>query len=115
MVGVGNGLILDYLMYQSGRVPRGMAMLGLMAGPLVCLSGIAVVTTPVTPEWKRLPQPGGVCAVYRIRTKLAAGLRVVSYAGARGPVRGGTPCRAASRDERSRRYAMNLNKGTNKP
>ena len=32
VVGVGNGLILGYLMYRSGRVPRGMAMLGLVAG-----------------------------------------------------------------------------------
>jgi hypothetical protein len=43
VVGVGNGLILGYLMYQSRLVPRGMAMLGLIGGPLICLSGIAVV------------------------------------------------------------------------
>ena len=43
MVGVGNGLILGYLMYTSRLVPRGMAMLGLVGGPLICLSGIAVV------------------------------------------------------------------------
>jgi Domain of unknown function (DUF4386) len=43
IVGVGNGLILGYLMYQSRLVPRRMAMLGLIGGPLICLSGIAVV------------------------------------------------------------------------
>ena len=43
VVGVGNGLILGYLMYQSRLVPRGMAMLGLVGGPLICASGIAVV------------------------------------------------------------------------
>ena len=43
VVGVGNGLILGYLMYRSGLVPRGMAMLGLVGGPLICLSGIAVL------------------------------------------------------------------------
>ena len=43
IVGVGNGLILGYLMYQSRLVPRGMAMLGLIGGPLILLSGIAVV------------------------------------------------------------------------
>jgi len=43
VVGVGNGLILGYLMYRSGLVPRGMAMLGLVGGPLICASGIAVV------------------------------------------------------------------------
>ena len=43
VVGVGNGLILGYLMYRSGLVPRQMAMLGLVGGPLVCLSGAAIV------------------------------------------------------------------------
>src|SRR5262245_29986837 len=43
VVGIGNGLILGYLMYSSGLVPRRMAMLGLVGGPLVCLSGIAVL------------------------------------------------------------------------
>ena len=43
VVGIGNGLLLGYLMYQSARVPRRMAMLGLIGGPLICLSGIAVL------------------------------------------------------------------------
>jgi hypothetical protein len=43
VVGFGNGLILGYLMYRSGLVPRGMAMLGLIAGPLIILSGIGVL------------------------------------------------------------------------
>jgi hypothetical protein len=43
VAGIGNGLILGYLMYQSRLVPRGMAVLGLIGGPLICLSGIAVV------------------------------------------------------------------------
>ncbi len=43
VVGVGNGLILGYLMYRSGLMPQGLAVLGLVGGPLVCISGIAVV------------------------------------------------------------------------
>jgi Domain of unknown function (DUF4386) len=43
IVGVGNGLILGYLMYRSGLVPRRMAMLGLIGGPLICISGILVL------------------------------------------------------------------------
>jgi hypothetical protein len=43
VVGVGNGLLLGYLMYRSGLVPRPMALLGLAGGPLVCASGIAVL------------------------------------------------------------------------
>ncbi len=42
-VGVGNGLILGYLMYRTGLVPRGMAMLGLIGGPLIVLSGLGVL------------------------------------------------------------------------
>jgi hypothetical protein len=38
VVGFGNGLMLGYLMYRSGLVPRGMAMLGLIGGPLLILS-----------------------------------------------------------------------------
>ena len=43
VVGVGNGLILGYLMYRSALVPRGMAVLGLVAGSLIIASGIAVI------------------------------------------------------------------------
>jgi hypothetical protein len=43
VVGIGNGLILGYLMYRSGLVPRRMAVLGIVGGPLICISGIAVV------------------------------------------------------------------------
>ena len=34
----GNGLILGYLMYKSGLVPRRMAWLGLIGGPLLLIS-----------------------------------------------------------------------------
>jgi hypothetical protein len=43
VVGVGNGLTLGYLMYRSGLVPRPLAALGLIGGPLVCASGAAVL------------------------------------------------------------------------
>ena len=43
VVGLGNGLLLGYLMYRSGLVPPRMALLGLIGGPLVCASGIAVL------------------------------------------------------------------------
>jgi hypothetical protein len=41
--GLANGVILGYLMYRSRLVPRGMAMLGLIGGPLVMASGIAIM------------------------------------------------------------------------
>ena len=43
VVGWGNGLLLGWLMYSSGLVPRRMAMLGLIGGPLIILSGIGVL------------------------------------------------------------------------
>jgi hypothetical protein len=43
VVGVGNGLILGYVMYRTGLVPRRLAMLGLIGGPLIVLSGSAAM------------------------------------------------------------------------
>ncbi len=43
VVGVGNGLILGYLMYRSRLMPRGMAVLGLIGGPLIIASGVGVL------------------------------------------------------------------------
>jgi hypothetical protein len=43
VVGIGNGLILGYLMYRSGLVPRGMTMLGLIGGPVLMAAAIAVI------------------------------------------------------------------------
>ncbi len=42
-VGVGNGMILGYLMYTSGLIPRRLALFGLVGGPLVCIAGILVL------------------------------------------------------------------------
>ena len=43
VVGWGNGLILGYLMYRSGLVPRRMTWLGLVGGPLIIVSGTVVM------------------------------------------------------------------------
>ncbi|MDX6492103.1 MAG: hypothetical protein QOH02_38 [Gaiellaceae bacterium] len=45
VVGWGNGLILGYLMYRSELVPRRAAWLGLVGGPLIIISGTAVMLT----------------------------------------------------------------------
>jgi hypothetical protein len=41
--GIGNALLLGYLMYRSGLVPRRMAMLGLYGGPLAAATATAVL------------------------------------------------------------------------
>jgi hypothetical protein len=47
--GLGNGILLGYLMYKSGLVPRGMAWLGLIGGPLAVAGGIAVLFGLIEP------------------------------------------------------------------
>jgi hypothetical protein len=41
--GFGNGLLLGYLMYTTGLVPRPMASIGLIGGPVAFLTGTAVL------------------------------------------------------------------------
>ena len=43
VVGIGNGLILGYLMLRSGLMPRGLALLGVIGGPIQALVGIGVL------------------------------------------------------------------------
>src|SRR5579872_2019808 len=43
LAGVGNGILMGYLMYRSGLVPRRMALLGLIGGPLVAAATICVL------------------------------------------------------------------------
>ena len=43
IVPFGNGLILGYLMYTSGLVPRWMPWLGLVGGPLLLIGSIGVL------------------------------------------------------------------------
>ena len=50
VVGWGNGLILGYLMYRSELVPRRAAWLGLIGGPLIILSGTAILFTGNDPS-----------------------------------------------------------------
>ena len=51
VVGVGNGCVLGWMMFRSRLVPRRLAVLGLIGGPLIVASGSAAVL--------RLIEPGG--------------------------------------------------------
>jgi hypothetical protein len=47
----GNGILLGYLMYKSGLVPRPMAMLGLfVGGPLALLGGVLLLLDAGDPQ-----------------------------------------------------------------
>ena len=50
VVGWGNGLILGYLMYRSELVPRQAAWLGLIGGPLLIVTGTAILFTGNDPS-----------------------------------------------------------------
>jgi hypothetical protein len=43
VVGVGNGIVLGWMMWRTGLVPRRLSLLGLVGGPLVVLSGSMAV------------------------------------------------------------------------
>ena len=43
VVGIGNGLILGYMMYRTRLVPRAWTWLGLIGGPLIIISGTIVL------------------------------------------------------------------------
>ena len=82
--GVANGLILGYLMYRSGLVPRGMAMLGLIGGPLVMATGIAImfdVTEPGSPcrPSRRSRSSSGSCRSASTASSRDSGPRLRSW------------------------------------
>ena len=70
VVGIGNGLILGYLMYRSGLVPRGMAILGLIAGPVLLARFVGVLFGVFEP----LGVLGGLMVVPEFLWELSFGL-----------------------------------------
>jgi hypothetical protein len=70
MVAIGNGLLLGYLMYRSGLVPRGMAALGLIGGPLLFASSIAVLFG----AWEQTSTPAAILVIPEILWELSLGL-----------------------------------------
>src|SRR4030095_6441705 len=48
--GIGNGLILGWLMYRSGLVPPRFALFGLIGGPLVSIVGVLVILDVIPAE-----------------------------------------------------------------
>src|SRR5215216_5329570 len=70
VVGVGNGLILGYLMYSSRLVPRGMAMLGLIAGPVLLARFVGILFGVFEP----ISVLGGLMVVPEFLWELALGI-----------------------------------------
>ena len=68
-VGIGNGIILGALMWKSGLVPRRMALLGLVGGPLILIRATLILFDVVEPG-----DPTDVLAVPEILWELSLGL-----------------------------------------
>ena len=73
VVGWGNGLILGYLMYRSELVPRRMCWLGLIGGPLIIVSGTALMFTGDHPS-STLNSLQGIVTIPEILWELSLGV-----------------------------------------
>jgi hypothetical protein len=49
VVGIGNGLLLGYLMFRTALVPRWMAVLGMIAGPMLIAAAILILYDVIEP------------------------------------------------------------------
>jgi hypothetical protein len=96
VVGWGNGLILGYLMYRSELVPRWMCWLGLIGGPLVIVSGTAVLLTGNDPS-DALNSVKAIVTIPEIVWELSLGL----YCTFKGFRPSSPILRANARDDRS--------------
>ena len=68
--GIGNGLILGYLMYRSALVPPRMALLGLVGGPLLILSFVMILAG----VYKNGEGPSGLLTLPEAAWELSLGI-----------------------------------------
>jgi Domain of unknown function (DUF4386) len=82
IVGWGNGLILGYLMYASGLMPRSLTWLGLVGGPLIIASGIASMFGGGHPhEWYQ-----GIATIPEFLWELSLGIYPLIWGFRRVPI-----------------------------
>ncbi len=77
---LGNGLLLGYLMFTSGLVPRRLALLGLIGGPLLFFASTAVLFG----AFKQTSAPASLLALPEAVWELSFGIYLV--------VKGFKPC-----------------------
>jgi hypothetical protein len=73
LAGLGNGILLGYLMYRSGLVPRGMALLGLIGGPLLIASMVAVLFG----AYEQVSLPSAIATIPEFLWELSLGIYLV--------------------------------------
>jgi hypothetical protein len=70
VAGIGNGIMLGYLMYRSALVPPRMALLGLIGGPLLILSFVMILIG----VYKNGQGPSGLLTLPEAAWELALGI-----------------------------------------
>jgi hypothetical protein len=70
VAGIGNGLMVGYLMYKSGLVPRRVALLGLVGGPVLILNFVLILTG----AYKNGEGPSGLLTVPEAAWELFLGV-----------------------------------------
>src|SRR5215213_9341374 len=73
VAGIGNGILLGYLMYRSGLVPRGLAILGLIAGPVLILSAMMILAG----VYKNGEAPSGLLTLPEAAWELSLGIWLI--------------------------------------
>ena len=70
VAGIGNGVMLGYLMYRSALVPPRMALLGLIGGPLLILNFVLILTG----VYKNGEGPSGLLTLPEAAWELSLGI-----------------------------------------
>jgi hypothetical protein len=70
VAGIGNGILLGYLMYTTGLVPRRMALLGLVGGPILILSFLLILAG----AYKNGEGPSGLLTLPEAAWELSLGI-----------------------------------------
>jgi Domain of unknown function (DUF4386) len=82
VVGIGNGLLLGYLMYRSALVPRAMAVLGLIAGAVLLARFVGILFGVVEPN----SALGSIMVVPEFIWELLLGIWLIVKGFSRSPI-----------------------------
>jgi hypothetical protein len=85
VAGIGNGMIVGYLMFKSGLVPRRMAMIGLVGGPVLVLNFALILAG----AYKNGEGLSGIFTIPEAAWELSLGV-YCAVKGFRSPDRAGT-------------------------
>lgn len=109
--GVANGMILGYLMYRSGLVPRSLAVLGLIGGPLLATCAIAIMFD-VTERGSVLQ---GLATIPEFIWELSFGIYVIVKGFKPSPILAELDNEAAARAAGARPPASSMVSAANRP